>query len=128
MSACFTNSLTPPTGLGLLVALRGRSSFAVGQRVGSVVPSKMACRPAAGGHAVTVQGHQLAHRGGAARSLPLSNREREWTPRRATLLCWAGCRSSAVVLRGSREARGGGRLGQIQMAVAAADRPEAKLR
>jgi len=43
------------------VALR-RSSPSVGQRVGSVAPRKMACRPAAGEH-YTVQGHQLAHRG-----------------------------------------------------------------
>src|SRR5262245_46633040 len=28
-------------------------------------------------------------------SLPLSNREREWTPRRATLLCSPPCHSSA---------------------------------
>src|SRR5262249_45787524 len=32
---------------------------------------------------------------GAAWSLPLSNREREWTPRRAMLLCSPPCRSSA---------------------------------
>src|SRR5262249_53280049 len=45
-----------------------------------------------GGTCVTVQGHQLAHREGVAWSLPLSNREREWTPRRATLLCSPPCR------------------------------------
>ena len=51
---------------------------------GSVAPRKVACRPAA--EAISaVQGHRLAHRGGAAWSLPLSNRGWEWTPRRATL-------------------------------------------
>src|SRR5262245_53684910 len=57
----------------------------------------MACRPAGGrrGFLLAVQGHQLAHRGGAAWSLPLSNREREWTPRRSTLLCSPSCRCSA---------------------------------
>jgi len=62
---------------------------------GPVAPRKMACRPAAGVNATAVQGHQLAHRGGAAWSLPLSKREREWTPRRATSLCSPSCRCSA---------------------------------
>jgi hypothetical protein len=48
MSAYFTNSLTPPTGLGLLAAARG--GFFPGRAArGSVAPRKMACRPAAGG-------------------------------------------------------------------------------
>src|SRR5215471_1501558 len=38
---------------------------------GPVAPRKMACRPAAGAISA-VQGHQRAHRGGAAWSLPLS--------------------------------------------------------
>jgi hypothetical protein len=37
-------------------------------------------------------------RGGAAWSLPLSKRERKWTPKRATLLCWPPC----AVLRNLR--------------------------
>jgi hypothetical protein len=41
---------------------------------GSVAPRKVACRPIAGDIFIAVQGHQLAHRGGAAWSLPLSNR------------------------------------------------------
>src|SRR5262245_56480744 len=49
MSVYFTNSLTPATGLGLLLELPPRQA---------------------------VQGHRLAHRGGAAWSLPLSNRGR----------------------------------------------------
>ena len=44
---------------------------------GPVAPRKMACRPAAGMVNFAVQGHQLAHRGGAAWSLPLSNRKRD---------------------------------------------------
>src|SRR5262249_24917873 len=61
----------------------------------------MACRPAAGEHC-TVQGHQLAHTGGAAWLLPLSNWERQWTPRGATLFYLPVCRSSAQVSLGSR--------------------------
>jgi hypothetical protein len=47
MSAYFTNSLTPPSGLGLLVAPAGGFSFGRAAR-GSVAPRKMACRPTAG--------------------------------------------------------------------------------
>src|SRR5262249_19473728 len=86
MSAYFTNSLTLPTDFGLLVSLRAAGLYPGRAARGPVAPRKMACRPAAGRHGflLAVQGHQLAHRGGAAWSLPLSNREREWTPRRAT--------------------------------------------
>jgi|GraSoiStandDraft_40_1057318.scaffolds.fasta_scaffold471838_2 hypothetical protein len=90
----FYQPLTAPTGLGLLVAFRG-GSFPGRAARGSVAPRKMACRPPAGKQALAVQGHQLAHKGGAAWWLPLSNREREWTPRRATLLCSPPCRCSA---------------------------------
>src|SRR5262245_22968340 len=66
MSVYFTNSLTPPSSLGVLsVSPRGGFSFGRAAR-GSVAPRKMACRPAAGEHVLAVQGHQLAHRGGAA--------------------------------------------------------------
>jgi hypothetical protein len=50
--------------------------FAVGQRVARSFPERWPAEPAAGDHADTVQGHQLAHKGGAAWSLPLSNRSK----------------------------------------------------
>jgi hypothetical protein len=70
MSAYFTNSLTPPTRLGLL-GVAPRRGFLGRAARGSVAPRKMACRPLRGKAFSTVQGHQLAHRGGAAWSLPL---------------------------------------------------------
>src|SRR5262249_9153665 len=48
MSAYFTNSLRPPTGLGLLASPRAAGNPGRAAR-GSVVPRKMACRPAARG-------------------------------------------------------------------------------
>src|SRR5262245_49605066 len=48
MSAFFTNSLTPPTGLGLLASPCAAGNPGRAAR-GSVVPRKMACRPAARG-------------------------------------------------------------------------------
>src|SRR5262245_17950780 len=77
-----------------------RQGIPVGQRVARSLPERW---PA---HlprdiSLRVQGHQLAHRGGAAWSLPLSNREREWTPRHATLLCSPPCHSSAQASPGS---------------------------
>src|SRR5215472_15944238 len=48
MSAYFTNSLTQPSGLGLLASPRGGFPFGRAAR-GSVAPRKMACRSAAGG-------------------------------------------------------------------------------
>src|SRR5215472_9834845 len=72
MSAYFTSSLTAPRSLGLLASLRGGVSFPGRAARGPVAPRKMACRPAAGNVVnFAVQGHQLAHRGGAAWSLPL---------------------------------------------------------
>src|SRR5262249_189495 len=47
VSAYFTNSLTPPIGLGLLASPRGGDHLDRAAR-GSVAPRKMACRPAAG--------------------------------------------------------------------------------
>src|SRR5215472_10094602 len=69
MSAYFTNSLTPPTGLGLLASPRGRQ-IPVGQRVARSFLERW---PADLSRDISlpVQGHQLAHRGGAAWSLPL---------------------------------------------------------
>ena len=92
MSAYFTDSLTPPTGLGLLVS-PAAGPFPAGQRVARSLPERWpAVLPR--GKRISVQGHRLALRG-AAWSLPLSNRKREWTPRRGTLLCSPPCRSSA---------------------------------
>src|SRR5215471_13361883 len=71
MSVYFTNSLTPPSGLGLLASPRG--GFRVGRRVARSLPERWpAVLPPARNS--TVQGHQLAHNGGAARSLPLPRR------------------------------------------------------
>src|SRR5262249_55005133 len=69
MSAFFYQPLTPPTGLGLLKSPRGRQ-IPVGQRVARSFPERW---PADLPRDVSlpVQGHQLAHRGGAAWSLPL---------------------------------------------------------
>src|SRR5262249_59679819 len=69
MSAYFTDSLTPPTGLGLLASFRG-GIFPGRAARGPVAPRKMACRPAAG-NATAVQGHQLAHREGRPGRCPL---------------------------------------------------------
>jgi hypothetical protein len=69
MSAYFTNSLTPPSGLGLLVAPRPGFS-----RSGSAWPGrsqKDGLPSYRGGYFIAVQGHQPAHRGGAAWLLPL---------------------------------------------------------
>jgi len=96
----FYQPLTALTGLGLL-GIAPRRSFSGRAARGSVAPRKMACRPLAGKARKAVQGHRLAQRGAACRC-PLSNRKREWTPRRAILLCSAVCRSSAVVSLGSR--------------------------
>ena len=73
MSAYFTNSLTPPTGLGLLASPRAagnsRSGSAwLGRSQKDGLPS---CR-AGGDISFAVQGHRLALEG-AAWSLPLSN-------------------------------------------------------
>jgi len=58
--------LTAPNRLGLLGALaRGRDLPGRAAR-GSVAPRKMACRLPRGRSQLAVQGHQLAHRGGAA--------------------------------------------------------------
>src|SRR5215475_6403039 len=98
-SAYFTNSLTPPVRLGLLVSPCGWAPSRPGSaRLGFQKDGLPSRRGQTWFH--TVQGHQLAHRGGAAWSLPLSNREQEWTPKRATLLCSPPCRSFAQALPG----------------------------
>jgi hypothetical protein len=97
MSAYFTNSLTPPTGLGLLASLRGGVSFGRAAR-GSVAPRKMACRPLAGER---ISGSRPSTRAqGAAWSLPLSSREqaRGSNGRQDAQPCFA-CRPVALLRR-----------------------------
>src|SRR5262249_40596482 len=76
--------LTAPARLGLLASPRGGKSRSGSAWLGR---SQKDGLPSCRGWEVSFagQGHRLAHRGGAASSLPLSKREREWTPRRATL-------------------------------------------
>jgi len=63
MSAYFTNSLTPPAGLGLLTSAPG-GSFPVGRRVARSLPERWpAVPPGADVVVFTAQGHQLAHTG-----------------------------------------------------------------
>jgi hypothetical protein len=56
---------------------------------------------AAGKQALAVQGHQLAQGRGSLVAAP-SNRDREWTPRRATFFYLPVCRSSAQPSPGPR--------------------------
>src|SRR5262245_46761846 len=103
MSAYFTNSLTPPTGFGLLASPRGGDHLGRAAR-GPVALRKMACRSAArAGTVIAVQGRRLAHRGGAAWSLPLQIGEMDAKTRDLALLtfmslfcaisAWAGDRA-----------------------------------
>src|SRR5262245_5735882 len=55
MSAYFTNSLTPPTGLGLLGSLRAAGLLPVGQRVARSLPERWPAVPAARGKLVLVR-------------------------------------------------------------------------
>src|SRR5262249_18810492 len=82
MSAYFTNSLTPPSGFGLLASPRGGDHLGRAAR-GPVALRKMACRSAPrAGTVISVQGQRLAHRGGAAWSLPLQIGEMDAKTRR----------------------------------------------
>ena len=99
MSAYFTNSLTPPTGLGLLgIARRQVYSGSGSARLGLQKDGLPTCR----GGAWFFIGSRPSTRaqGRAPPSLLLSNREQEWTPRRATLLCSPPFRSFAQALPG----------------------------
>src|SRR5262245_61884459 len=69
MSAYFTNSLTPPTALGLLASPHGGSPRSGSAWLGR---SQKDGLPSRRGEHSAVQGHQLAHTGRAAWSLPLS--------------------------------------------------------
>src|SRR5262249_421700 len=84
--------LTPPSGLGLLASPRGGFP-SVGRRVARSLPERW---PAVLPRGVVSGGSRPSTRTeeGAAWSLPLSNRQWEWTPRRATLLCSPPCRCS----------------------------------
>ena len=73
MSAYFTNSLTPPTGLGLLASPRG-GAFPGRAARGSVAPRKMACRPAAREGCISGSRPSTRAREGQRRGCPLSNR------------------------------------------------------
>src|SRR5262249_43769366 len=96
MSAYFTKSLTPPTGLGLLgVAPRwafSRSGSAwLGRSQKDGLPT---CR---GGHALRFKAIN-SRTGGSPVAAPFysgASARREWTPRRETLPCSPPCRSSA---------------------------------
>jgi len=71
MSAYFTNSLTPPTGLGLLASLAAGFSRSGSARLGrSQKDGLPTCRE---GRCVTVQGHQLAHREGQPGRCPFQS-------------------------------------------------------
>src|SRR5262249_20529968 len=79
-------SLTPPSGFGLLASPRGGDHLGRAAR-GPVALRKMACRSAARADTViAVQGHRLAHRGGAAWSLPLQIGEMDAKTRDLALL------------------------------------------
>src|SRR5262249_28636648 len=74
MSAYFTNSLTPPTGLGLLGSPRAAGFFPGRAARGSVAPRKMACRLAVQErYASAVQGHRRALRGAAMVAAPFKS-------------------------------------------------------
>src|SRR5262249_49860794 len=64
MSAYFTNSLTPPTGFGLLASLRGGALSPSGSAwPGRSQKDGLPSRHGRHGFSLAVQGHQLAHRG-----------------------------------------------------------------
>jgi hypothetical protein len=73
---------------------RAAGFFPVGQRLAR--SSQKDGLPSCRGGDIRIRGSRPSTRArGAAWSLPLSNPEREWTPRRATLLCSPPCHSSA---------------------------------
>jgi hypothetical protein len=89
----FTNSLTPPSGLGLLVAPRRGFSRSGGAWLGRSQKDGLPSYRGGLFHC----GPRPSTRAGGGGSLVAApfNRKREWTPRRATLLCSRACRSSA---------------------------------
>jgi hypothetical protein len=90
MSAYFTNSLTPPTSIGLLASPFAAGTFPVGQRAARSLPERWpALSPAGVAWHLRAQGHQLAHREGAARSLPLTigSKDGRQNKRQPSLAC-----------------------------------------
>src|SRR5262249_28447921 len=82
MSAYFTNSLTAPRSLGVLASLRGGGSFPGGQRVAGSLPERWPAALPRGWStlrfkAINSRTERERERGGAAWSLPLSNRKRD---------------------------------------------------
>jgi hypothetical protein len=67
MSAYFTNSLTPPIGLGLLASLSRREFPSVGQRVARSLSERWPAALPRGECAFVVQGHRLALEGQPSR-------------------------------------------------------------
>ena len=91
--------LTAPNRLGLLgVSARGRT-FRSGGAARSL-PERWPADLPRGRTAYAVQGHQLAYSEGQPSRCPFSNRQQEWTPRRATLRCLLPCRSFVQELPG----------------------------
>src|SRR5262249_17223592 len=84
----FYQPLTAPTGLGLLTSAP-RRRVSVGQHAARSLPERWPAVLPRGDVSFAVQGHRRAL-DWAARSLPLSNLERDWTPRGATLFLLAG--------------------------------------
>ena len=72
-----------------------RFSPSVGQRVARSLPERWPAVPAAGGRMRRFKAINSRTEEGAAWSLPLSNREREWTPTYAASVCSPPCRCSA---------------------------------
>jgi hypothetical protein len=97
MSAYFTNSLTPPTSIGLLASPFAAGTFPVGQRAARSLPEKMACPFACGG-GMALTGSRPSTRA-PGRGSPVAapyNREQRWTPKQETTFsCLPPCRCPA---------------------------------
>src|SRR5262249_5121512 len=96
--SAYSNSLTPPSGLGLL-ASPGGGEFPVGQRVARSLPERWpAVLPRGGRHFIRGSRPSTRARGGSDQAAPFysgASARQEWTPRRDTLLCSPPCRCSA---------------------------------
>jgi len=93
-SACvnvsvFYQPLTAPTALGLL-GVAPRRGFSRSGSAWLGRSQKDGLPTCCGDMRITVQGHQLAHRGSLV-AAPSNRGGRKWTPRRATLLCSPSC-------------------------------------
>src|SRR5262249_53554744 len=85
MSAYFANSLTPPTGLGLLASPRSRDHLDRAAR-GSVASRKMACRPAGESHVRFKAINSRTGRGSLVAALFEAGAEMDAKPRDLALL------------------------------------------